>query len=89
MCAILEIMTIVRKSKISWVIKRDVIIAFDALQATAYPSYGASSRQPLNELRKAILKSNDNELNTWVDAIELTQKLGIIGYGTRRRKEWC
>lgn len=79
---------IIRKSKIGWVITHDTIIAFDKLQATLYHVFESSNKKPLMEMRRAILRSDANELNTWVDVIMLAQKNGLIGYGTRIRQEW-
>lgn len=79
---------IIRKSKISWVIKDVSLVAFDRHQATAYHAFMASTRQPISRMKKKILNSKPDEYNSWVDVIQLATDAGVIGYGTKLRKEW-
>ena len=76
---------IIRKSKIGWVIRDNSVIAFDRLQATIYHSWGALTKLPLISMKDEIRKSTPDELNSWVDVIELAQRKGLIGNGCQFR----
>lgn len=79
---------IIRKSRIGWVLSRDVITAFDKLQATSYHTYELTNRHPFDVMRAKILKSKPEEYNSWVDVLDLAVKQGLRGYGTKVRCEW-
>lgn len=79
---------IIRKTKISWVINEESLIAFDKLQATCYNSYMYADKQPFLNMKQTVLDSRPEELNSWVDVISLAQKYKILGYGTRIKQEW-
>ena len=79
---------IIKKSKIIWIINSESIIAADKLQATCYNSFMAADKQPFMKMREKVLWSKENELNSWIEVIGLAQKYGIIGYGTRVKKDW-
>lgn len=79
---------IIRKSKIGWVVTSNTIIAFDRIQATLYHVFESANKKPLIDMRKEVLRSKPDELNTWVDVISLAQGKGLVGYGTRLRREW-
>lgn len=79
---------LIKRGKLNWLLRRSSVVVYDDYQATIYHSYGMPTRTALLELKTRIRQSNTNELTTWVDAIELTQSLGIRGYGTELRKRW-
>lgn len=79
---------IIKKTKIIWVVNPESLIAVDKLQATCYNSYMYADKQPFLDMRQEVLNSKQDELNSWVDVINLAQKYGMIGYGTRVKKEW-
>ena len=79
---------IIRKSKIGWVLTDDTVTAFDKWQATIYHLYESSTKQPIESLKRDIRKSAPEELNTWVDVLDLASKKGLRGYATRIRSEW-
>ena len=79
---------IIRKSKISWLITKNSITAFDRLQATSYNVYELTNRQPFDVMRMKIKNSQPYEYNSWVDILDLAVKQGIKGYGTRLKEEW-
>lgn len=81
-------MKIIRKTKIGWVVNDNTVIAFDKNQATCYHIYNAPSHKNFEMLQERVLLSNDNELNSWVDVICLSQEMEIIGYATRIKREW-
>lgn len=74
---------IIQKSRLGWIITDDSITVFDKIQATIYHTYDLTNRQPFYNMVEKILKSNPNELNSWVDAVDLSVKQGVRGYGTR------
>lgn len=80
---------IIRKTKINWVIEDTSVIAFDKWQATVYHCYGTPDKEGLEEMKKIIIASKKDDYNSWVDVIDLAQKKGLIGYGTRHRPEWA
>lgn len=75
----------IQRGKLHWLIRRSSVIVHDDFQATIYHSYGMPAKGAIAELKQKVIKSNDNELSSWVDVIELTQSLGLIGYGTTLR----
>lgn len=79
---------IIRKSKIGWVITSDTVVAFDKIQATLYHVFESANKKPLARMKKAIIHSDKDELNTWADVITLAREEGLIGYGTRLKREW-
>ena len=79
---------IIRKTKISWVITPDTVVAFDKIQATLYHVFENANKQPLARMKRIILKSTPDELNSWVEVIGLARQEGLIGYGTRLKREW-
>ena len=64
------------------------ITAFDTLQATTYNVYELTNRQPFDVMKMKIMDSAPEELNSWVDILDLAMKQGVKGYGTRLKKEW-
>lgn len=89
LCAIIWVMEkIIRKTKINWLITDATIVAFDKWQATLYHVYDTPNKQPLEEMKKEILKSDPCELNSWVEAINLSLKKGLRGYGTKLKEQW-
>lgn len=85
---ILVMYRIVRKSKLNWLVTDTSLIAFDRIQATVYHAYDTPNKQPLEIMKKTILRSRSDEYNSWVDGVSLAIKQGIRGYGTRVRREW-
>lgn len=79
---------IIRKSKIGWVITPETVVAFDKIQATLYHVFETANKAPLARMKHAIIISKADELNTWADVITLAREEGLIGYGTRVRREW-
>lgn len=79
---------IIRKSKIGWVLTEDTVTAFDNWQATIYHLYESSTKQPIELLKQEVRKSKPDELNSWVDVLDLASKRGLRGYATRIREEW-
>lgn len=79
---------LIKRGKINWLLRDSSVVAFDNFQATIYHSYGMPTRTALVELKTKIRESKEDELSTWVDVIELTQSLGIKGYGTELRTRW-
>ena len=79
---------IIRKSKIGWVLADSRLIAFDKIQATIYHSYDTPNKKPLEEMKSRVENSKADELNSWVDVINLAREKGLRGYGTRLYKEW-
>ena len=77
---------IIEKTKITWLIADTSITAFDNLQATMYSVYGSSDKESFENMKVLVECSTPEEYNNWVDIIELAQKMGVIGYGTRRPK---
>lgn len=78
----------IQKTRIGWVLAEDYVIAFDKWQATIYNAYGAIGRVLVEEMKNQIVKSKPDELNSWVDVIELAQHMGIKGYGTVLKPKW-
>lgn len=79
---------IIRKSKIGWVLTEDTITAFDKFQATVYHVYELTNRQPFDRMKMVIYNSKPEELNSWVDVINLSIQYGVRGYGGRTKQEW-
>lgn len=79
---------IIRKEKINWVITKNVIYAFDNLQATAYHMYGCSNRKPLAKMKKRLMESTPDMYKNWIDAITLAKECKIYGYGSAIHPEW-
>lgn len=80
-------MEMIKKTKINWLIKDDSVIVFDKYQATCYIDMSARNRTKFDEFKNELLNNNE-EYNGWVDIMCLAQEKGIIGYGTRVKKEW-
>lgn len=78
----------VRKTKVNWLVSDTTLIAFDKFQATIYHAYDNPNKQPLEEMKKRVLLSEREELNSWVDVINLAVEKGMKGYGTKLRREW-
>lgn len=83
-----KMMEIVKKGKIGWVISDNSVVAFDKFQATCYHIYNSPNKSSLESLKWKLKNSPDDMYGNWVDAIELTQALGIVGYGTRVKNDW-
>lgn len=79
---------LIKRGRLCWLVKDSSVIAMDNLQATCYHSYGSSIKLPIERLKKIVLNSKENELDTWEKAITLTQNLGIRGYGTTIKRSW-
>ena len=79
---------LISRGKLNWLLRDSSVVVFDNFQATIYHNYGALTKTPIGELKKRVIESKENELTSWVDVIELTQSLGIIGYGTSFRESW-
>lgn len=77
-----------KRGKLTWLIYKDKIIVYDNIQATIYHLFGAMSQKPLDDMKKKLYKSKDNEYSDWVKAISLSMETGVRGYGTKRQADW-
>lgn len=73
---------IIHRGRISWALSDNSITAFDNLQATIYDRFGASSDVAIEYMKFRVRHSKENELNSWVDVIELANRCGVVGRGT-------
>lgn len=78
---------IIRRGKITYYLSdSSVIVGIGDHQFVSYNIYNSPSRSNLNEFKKRLVASKENQYNTVVDQIDLARKCNLIGSGTARPK---
>ena len=78
----------IHKQKLHFLFKQDGVIIFDKLQATSFNCYGNTNRQSLDTFMRTLQNADEDEYDSWLDVLDLSSKLGVIGDGTRLQQQW-
>lgn len=79
---------IIHKQKLHFLFKQDGVVIFDKLQATSFNCYGNTNRQSLDTFMRTLRNSNKDEYDSWLDVLDLSSRLGVIGNGARLQQQW-
>lgn len=81
-------MQIIYNSKIHFIIKPDVLIAFDSIQATSCDTiFIPNSRKAINRMSREII-AHPERFQSWSKFISLESKYGVIGRGETGYQRW-
>ena len=74
---------VLRRGRLTWIVKDNSIVVFDNIQATVYAPYMSPNDNLFPQMKEFLLTSEDGEYSNWVDAVCLAQVCRMIGQGTR------
>lgn len=64
------------------------IVVFDSNKATSFCVFNLSTKKGFNIVKRAVVGSEENELDNWAEVLSITYKNGLIGSHTKIKKEW-